>query len=505
MTDQREADVIVVGAGTAGAALAARMVEMGQRVLLLESGPDYGPFFGTAWPSDLKDSTRLPMSHDWGYFAKAADGRVLSIPRAQVIGGCSSHNGCTQSVGWSGDYDDWASSSPGWDAASMAGPIARALDKLGVRSTPESEIQPFHQRFLQGCEQAGVERRDDLLDMDAGVSVSVNPVNILDGQRINTAAAYLDPLRGHAGLEIVAGAIVDRVLIAAGVVRGVAAYIGGRLEHLHAKRVVLAAGAFGSPEILLRSGVGDPGELAAVDVAVEVPLDGVGRNLHDHAAIVMQYELDPTHGRELTAWEEAQWMPDEQTIAKVRSDSAGEAPYDLHIYPYIENAPGQRDSWRANFPVGLLRPRSRGRLRLRSADPLVRSEIDLNYLGDPQDADDMWVGLDRLQEITNTPAMAAILGKLTSATRPESTSPAEQLAWMRRNHEHYWHPAGGCRMGPDSDSGDVVDENCRVHGVEGLAVVDGSIFPTIPRATPALPTLALAERYAEIFEAEVAR
>jgi choline dehydrogenase len=490
-------DIVVVGGGTAGCAVAARLIEnTSAKVALIEAGSDYGTLEGKRWPPELLDATRLPLTHLWGYTTRANDGRHISVARAMVMGGCSAHNGCTQSWGWRGDYDAWGSVSPGWDSVAMEQALRASAKAMRVRHFKDEEIQPFQQAFLEACVSSGTPRTDDLDVLDGGVGVSVNPVNVVDGVRINSSVAYLDGVRDNPRFKVISAAMVNTVLLEGNKVVGVSCFYNGRLTRVTAPTVVLAGGVCGSPEILLRSGVGEADGLRALGVSVKVDLRGVGRNLHDHPALIAEFEGTHELAQQLTAFGKLHWTPDEQTVAKLDSGASKlqGAPYDLHVYPYVEPDPFGAAGWRVCFPVALLRPRSRGQLSLQSPEPLVRAKLETNYLHEEADVTDLLNGFERLEDIIRQPALAPLLGKRLTSRPPKERNAA--VTWARATHRHYWHPAGTCRMGPNPDAGDVVDHHCKVYGTDGLYVVDGAIFPEVPRSTPALPTVALGERFA---------
>ncbi|WP_033289901.1 GMC family oxidoreductase [Amycolatopsis jejuensis] len=480
--------IVVAGGGTAGCVVAARLAEAGRDVLLIEAGPDYGPM--AKWPADLLDATSLPTSHDWGYFGHGAAGQPLGYDRARVLGGCSAHNGCTQTVGWAGDYDAW--DSPGWDSASLRPLFAAAAQQMGLRSWKPEEIQPFQQAFLDGCAATGVPVRNDLDDLDGAVGAGCAPVNIHDGVRANTAFRYLEPVR--AKLQILPDAVVDRVVIDHGRARAVEVITAGGRVTVAADEIVLCAGAYGSPEILLRSGIGPADHLRSIGVPAAADLPGVGENLHDHPAAQLEFAATADLAHDLAEFARHRALPEEQALAKLRSPHCT-GPYDLHVYPWIEPDPTLDTGWRCVLPVSQLRPVSRGRVRLRSADPAVRAEVDPGFFSDPDGADlssvaygVTWV----LEEL-----LPSGFGKLLGRELTDAASSHDLPDWIRRTHRHYWHPAGSCRMGP-ADDGAVVDHEARVHGVAGVRVADASVFPTIPRATPALPTVVVGERVAQL-------
>ncbi|MFE6487265.1 GMC oxidoreductase, partial [Streptomyces sp. NPDC057757] len=214
---------------------------------------------------------------------------------------------------------------------------------------------------------------------------------------------------------------------------------------------------------------------------------GVGSNLHDQPAVNLQFAAGARLAADLDAFAETRLLLDEQALAKLRSPYAGNAPYDLHIYPWTERDAGLEHGWRVVVPVGLLRPKSRGTVRLRSADPTTRAAVDHAYLTHPDDLAALVHGATRVPELD----LAHYLGEQLPPP-PADTLPA----WIRATHQHYWHPAGSCRMGPAGDPAAVVDHTGKVHGLEGLHVADASVFPDIPRATPAHPTAVVGERIA---------
>jgi choline dehydrogenase len=453
-----EAEVAIVGGGTAGAVLAGRLAAAGRDVLVIEAGPDYGPADAERWPADLLDATTLPTSHDWGY----REGR-LALDRAKVIGGCSVHNGCTQNTGWRGDYDAWAAASPGWSADDLAPGFARAREALRLRTYAPEEIQPFQAAFLEAAAACGHRLTDDLDDLDGGAGAGCAPVNIVDGIRWNTAFAYLDPVRER--LRILARTQVERV--APGRVHA------GPVE-IAASEVVVCAGAYGTPELLLRSGLGDR-------------LSGIGRGLQDHPAVQLEFAGSAELAARLAEFARHHWLPEEQAILKLASPVC-EGPYDIHVYPWIEPDAGAPHGWKCVFPAALVRPRSRGAVGL--------GRIDHRHLSDPADVAALAHAVGALLDLAAQPSLAPLLGA------PQGARPgADREAFVREHHVHYWHPGASCPMGADPARGAVADEQARLHGIPGIRIADASIFPAIPRATTALPTTVVGERVAELMGA----
>jgi choline dehydrogenase len=485
--------VVVVGGGTAGCAVAARLAEAGRAVTLIEAGPDYGPWEQGRWPDDLLDATTLATSHDWGYAGPAADGRTVAFDRARVIGGCSAHNGSTMSIGWSGDDGDLPLT---WSTVELAGARQSAAERTRVNAPAESAIQPFQRAFLDACDAIGVRRTDDLLDPDGGAGASLSPVNVVDGIRWNTAIAYLDPVRDLPNLHIVDQCIVDRVEIHEGRVTGVLGTRDGLPVAFDADLVVLCAGAYGTPMILMRSGIGPAEHLRSLGIPVVVDLPGVGGALQDQPVLRLEWAATPVLIDALEAFREATgFLPEEQCVAKVRSPRASDpVPYDMHVFPWVE--PDAVHGWRCVIPAGLLRPTSSGTIRLASRDPEDAPLIDHGYLREDDDVDRLVSMLPWLTDLAREKPLSGFLGDALVAA---PTGDRENLIeWVRANHHHYWHPTGGAAIGPADDALAVCEERARVRGVEGLVVADSSLYPRAPRATTAFPVTVVGEHVASL-------
>lgn len=483
---------MVVGGGTAGCIVAGRLaVESGAEVVLLEAGPDYGPREGGAWPADLLDGGALAASHSWGYASgglypeRAAP---LEFPRARVLGGCSSHNGCIVAAGCSADYDGWAAHAgdTGWRAAAVRPLIARALERLRVRHYAPEEIGPFHRACLEAAEQLGLPRADDLDSLDGGTGFGTEPVNVEAGVRINAAFAYLDPARARPNLRIVPDALCDRVLPGR---RGVEAFarLGREELRISAATAVLAAGSYGTPAILLRSGIGEPEELRRLGIEPLHPLPGVGRNLHDHPLVELDFAGTEELRRLLREAGARGFVPEEQTLGKARSSFAS-GPYDLHVIPV---AAPERSllSGRTLIAAAALEPRSRGRLTLRSADPETPPFLDHGYLSDPEGSDlaVLLEGVELARALAATAPLRELIG-------PELEVEGTLEQQIRCTHGHYFHPVGTCSMGGGEDRLAVCDGRGRLHGLERIVVADCSLMPAVPRANTNLPAVVVAEK-----------
>ena len=491
--DVMNADVVVVGGGSSGAVVAARLAEAGVRVTLLEAGPDYGPFTGrpgdgsrTAWPADLLNAHAIALSHDWGYASGPVVGRApWTFERARVIGGCSAHNGAIAAVGHATDYDGWGL--PEWRTDVLRPVFAAVLDKMRVRAYRPDEAGPFHARCLEAAAGTGWEIASDLCDLDANESFGLETVNIVDGVRWNTAFAYLDPVRHRANLTIVDRVLVDRfVEDRSGVT--VHAWRNGDAFTVRAERVVLSAGVYGTPAILQRSGVGDPPRLRTAGVACVLDQPGVGANLHDHPMIHADRRIGPLLQTWLDEAAARGALPEEQTLGKVCSSLATDAIFDLHLYPVCASTQTALTGGNALVEVACVTPRSRGRVDIASADPTAAPRIDHGYLSDPAGHDIAVLrdGLVMAQDLLNHPALASVLGPPVTDTSTDAA--------IRRAVVHYYHPVGTCPMGAGDDG--VCDSRGGVRGLDRVTVADVSLMAQVPRANTNIPAVMIGERVA---------
>lgn len=487
-----DADVAVLGGGSAGAVVAARLAERGVDVVLLEAGPDYGPLTDGRWPAEILGAAMLATTHDWGYASGPVPGRQpWTFERARILGGCSAHNGAIAAVGHAADYDGW--DLPLWRADLLRPTFAAVLDRMRVRTYAREEAGPFHARCLEAAVTAGwrVDRATfagDLCDLDAAEGFGLETVNVVDGLRWNTAFAYLDPVRSAAGLRILDETLVDRVEQAASHVVVHAVRAGAPLQ-VRAQTAVLAGGVYGTPAILQRSGIGDPSDLRAAGIAPVHDLPEVGRHLHDHPMVNTGRALGP----QMLAWLDeaagAGFVPEEQTLGKARSSLAADGRYDLHVFPVCASTQTQLTHGRALVEVACLTPRSRGRLHVTGPDPLAAPRIDHGYLTDA-DGHDLAVLRDGLRLAETLLEQPALADALVPGERRDLSDAA-----LRRDVQHYYHPVGTARMGTDPSTS-VCDERGRVHGLDRLVVADASLLPTVPRANTNIPVIVVAERVA---------
>ncbi len=447
------------------------------------------------WPAELLDARALAPSHDWGFE------QTSIAARAKVIAGCSAHNACLVVWGSPAGYDDWGAASDGdWSFSRLEPYLRRPELMLRTRAREESEIGRWDRALLEAASAVGFERLDDIDDPAAPVDAGTFPVNARGPVRWNTAFAYLDEARPRGNLTIVANALIDRLEVRGGRAHDARILIDGEERTWAADTVVLSAGTYGSPTILMRSGIGPEAQLRRLGIPVLQALPGVGHNLVDHCGSWMEFEAGSA--LQTDAADRAQRGQLFQAVTVVKAASEGEArgSWDLHLLAWTEPRPGPLASTAGDFQfflsVKILKPRSRGRLQLRSQDPRQLPDIQHGFLTRSEDLAALNDGLRLARRLSSTSPLADLCRGEISPGGSVVTS--DELArHARTNLAGYFHPVGTCRMGPASDPGGVVGRDGRVHGVENLHVADASIMPTIPRADTNLTVVAVAERLAE--------
>ncbi len=502
-------DVLVIGAGSAGAALAARLSEDPDRsVLLLEAGPDYPDL--NALPEDISLGIRASLdAHDWHWTGDAVPGRTVAYPRGKVTGGSSAVNGIVAIRGMPEDYDEWeALGNSGWSFKDCL-PYFRKLEddrdfggdfhgKGGpipiVRWRPD-ELAPVQQAFFDACRSVGYPPSEDH-NVPGSTGVGSWAMNRNGNLRISTAIGYLAPARNRLNLTIRGGAHVQRILFEGKRAIGAEVEVDGNVQKVHANEVVLAAGALHSPAILMRSGVGPQAHLAEIGVPVILDLAGVGENLIDHPSVVLMAQ--PKDGV-VSPGQPLQQMGLRFTAAESPDEN------DMQMYMWSQDAdltpqlrfvvPDAR--YLFMLCVTLQRPQSRGRITLKSPHPAEQPHIEINLLSADEDARRMADGVRKAWELLTAPAIAELTDRILGPTEELVSDDAALDQFLRERVSHLVHPIGTCKMGPASDPIAVVDSDGRVHGLEGLRVVDASIMPNIPRGNTNLTAIMIGEKIAD--------
>jgi len=518
-------DYLIVGGGSAGCVLAARLSEDATAsVCLLEAGPSDRSVL-IHCPAGLAVIARTGQAN-WAFETlpqPGLDGRRGYQPRGKVLGGSSAVNAMIYLRGQREDYDAWAAAgNPGWGWRDVLH-NERGADAWHATGGPLNVADlrspnPFAVRFVEAARQAGFPPNADF-NGPTQEGFGLYQVTQRDGERCSAAKAYLTPNLHRPNLHVITGAQALRVVMEGRRAVGVEARIGGAVHTLHARReVLLCAGALQSPQLLMLSGIGPGTELQRHGIAVVHDLPGVGANLHDHPDVVLGYDaphLTDLFGLSLPGAVHAlkgivEWRQRRTGMLTTNFAEAGGfvrsrpdvAIPDLQLHFVIGKLVdhGRKTVFGHGYSchVCLLRPASRGRVTLQSADPLAPPRIDPNFLAERSDVDALVAGVKIMRRILEQPALAA-WGAREFATSAAARDDAQIGRFVRRHADTIYHPVGTCRMGPGAM--DVVDAELRVQGVQGLRVVDASVMPRIVSGNTNAPTIMIAEKAADLIRA----
>ena len=536
MNDQKIFDFIIAGGGSAGCVLANRLSASGKwQVCLIEAGPaDSSPFIHM--PAGIIPVVRSKILN-WNFWTAPqtnCGNRQMYWPRGRTLGGSSSINAMCYVRGHAWDYDHWASlGNEGWSYKDVLPYFRRmenfeAIDKVddgrsyhgsgGPLNVAEPRyLNPLMKAFVAAGREAGHAVTDDF---NGAQQEGVGYYHTMqkNGQRCSNARGFLDPVKGRANLTVITRAHVARVLFEGKRAVGVRYLSGGRIHDVRASQeVILSAGAIGSPQVLLLSGVGPKAELAKHNIPQVHELPGVGENLQDHLDIHITMRERTRHSISLRPlgllkgfWGAIRYLFGRrgeltsnfaQAGGFIRSNAEQTVP-DLqwHLVPFVYANHGQKLAplfrhYAYTLMTCFLRPESRGSLRLRDADPMSAPVIDANYLATERDLQALVEGFRKARELLAQPAIARhAVDELEPGRAVQSDD--EIRAYIRAKSETVYHPIGTCKMGHDALA--VVDSRLRVHGVTGLRVVDASIMPTLIGGNTNAPTTMIAERAADL-------
>ena len=535
-TNENQYDYIVVGAGSSGAVVATRLSESGSpdgpyRVLLLEAGTEGSDYFWSRVPVGTSKMIDRPAVN-WCFTSEpdeGSGGRRIDVPRGKMLGGSSSINGMVYMRGQAQDYDHWAQlGNRGWSWQDVL-PVYKRLENYGggsddlrgrggplrISDTPRHKV-PLLEKMIEAAQEIGLPFNPDL-NGATQEGIGMSQVTIAKGRRQSTAFCYLDPARGRRNLTIVQGALAESLILEGKRCVGVRYAVNGRKAEARAAReVVVSSGSINSPKLLELSGIGQGERLRGLGITPVHELKGVGENLRDHYSPRVKFAItarNATFNDNARGWRLAReamkyvlWGEGFLASTAVpirlyfRTRPGLESPdATISVLPFLyEMVNGERRVARKRgitMNVNVLRSESIGSIHIKSADPAEQPAIRFNFLSARADRDGLLAAIRKGRELMATPPLKEMTGEEIAPGAQYQTDD-EIIEWVRKNAETTYHPVGTCKMGGAPMA--VVDNELRVHGIDGLRVADASIMPTLTSGNTNAPCIMIGEKCAEM-------